>query len=146
MPDSQLHKQWYSLKLSLQKNTKVTYFKEQQIWWCHLGQNIGSEVYGKGSIFSRPVLVLKKLSTDLFLAIPLSTQNKTGTWYVNILFKNKLTTALLHQCRVLDKKRLIKRIGQMDDVNYKKIKTGFDNLYCKNIHPAGAGIDGKPQK
>lgn len=47
---------------------------------------------------------------------------------------------------MLDKKRLIKRIGQMDDVNYKKIKTGFDNLYCKNIHPAGAGIDGKPQK
>jgi mRNA interferase MazF len=146
MNEEQLYNQWHHLKFRLQTNNKVVYFKEGQIWWCHLGQNIGSEVYGKGQTLSRPVLIFKKLSANLFLSIPLSSQLKNGSWYINLLHQGKKTSALLYQCRVLDKKRLIKRIGQIDDVNYKKIKTGFNGLYCQNIHLAEARIDGESQK
>ncbi len=28
-------------------------FKESDIWWCHLGDNIGTEISGKGDMFDR---------------------------------------------------------------------------------------------
>jgi len=44
--------------------------------------NIGDEVYGKGEYFSRPVLVYKKLTNTTFLGLPITTREKTGSWYV----------------------------------------------------------------
>ena len=59
--------QWNEVKKNLhQKEKEVEFFKEKQIWWCSVGQNLGSESYGKGATFSRPVLVFKKLSERIF--------------------------------------------------------------------------------
>lgn len=129
MIDMQIYDQWNKIKKSIQQKDRLLYFKERQIWWCNVGQNLGSEVYGKGNAFTRPVLVYKKLSKELFLGIPLTSKVKEGTWYQGIKFGNKYMTALLNQVRIFDLKRMINRIGQISDRDFNKIKTGFNSLY-----------------
>ena len=46
--------------------------KERDIWWCSIGVNIGDEIDGKNELFHRPVLILKKFSSELCLVAPTS--------------------------------------------------------------------------
>ena len=53
--------EWIGLKEKLHNTEYVPpFFKEGEIWWCHLGENVGTEMNGKGDFFTRPVLILKK--------------------------------------------------------------------------------------
>lgn len=79
-------------------------FKEGELWWCYLGMNIGAEIYGKGSGFTRPVLIFKKLDTDLFLGMPLTSKLKDGSWYVPIKYNEKEGRAILIQIHTLDRR------------------------------------------
>jgi mRNA interferase MazF len=130
MLDLRLFDSWNVVKKSLQQRDRVKFFKEGQIWWCGVGQNLGSESYGKGKTFTRPVLVFKKLSGDIFLGFPLTSKVKQGSWYMAIRHQSKDVTILFHQARIFDKKRLVDRLGEIDDADFAKIKTGFTNLYC----------------
>ncbi len=38
---------WNSLKQELDKNEKVLFFKEREVWWCSIGLNLGHEENGK---------------------------------------------------------------------------------------------------
>gem|GEM_PF-6408639 len=69
--------------------TNKIYFKKGQIWWCSVGQNVGSESFGKGENFMRPILILKKLSSDLCVGLPLTSKGKTGP---KRFFKSKRKT------------------------------------------------------
>jgi mRNA interferase MazF len=111
-----------------EKQTAPT-FKEGEIWWCSIGMNIGREVFGKGKDFARPVFVFKKLDRDSFLAIPLTTQQKSGSWYVPIFYNGVESRAILSQIRILDKKRLIKQIGTLSYKNSRYIKERFIKFY-----------------
>jgi len=122
--------QWNEVKKNLhQKEKEVEFFKEKQIWWCSVGQNLGSESYGKGATFSRPVLVFKKLSERIFLGMPLTSKTKQGSWYVTIKHRGREITALLNQIRIYDKKRLLDRFGEIDDEDFRRIKAGFFSFY-----------------
>jgi hypothetical protein len=41
-------------------------YKEREVWWCSVGENIGFEEDGKNELFNRPVLILKIFSKELF--------------------------------------------------------------------------------
>ena len=93
------------------KNTHQSHgrpmFSEREIWWCSLGVNVGDEQDGKGTSFSRPVLVLKKFNRNIFVGVPLSTQLKDKSYYHRINFKGKEQSVILSQIRLLDAKRLV---------------------------------------
>lgn len=98
-------------EIHLKENKKISIGK---IYWVQVGQNIGSEVYGKQSDFKRPVLVLNKIYIpnyiNLFIGVPLSSKiaNKTGYLYHHFIDnKNKKQVALLSQIRSFDTKRII---------------------------------------
>ena len=80
-------------EIHFSERTNDVYFKERQIWWCSVGQNIGSESYGKGEDFRRPILIYKKLSADL-----------------------------LYQIRVFNKKRFQRKIGELDGKDFLRVK------------------------
>ena len=102
--------EWIGLKEKIHKGDSVPlFFNEGEIWWCAIGENIGIEINGKGKSFSRPVFVYKKLSKGGFLGIPLSTQIKTGTWYVKIDFKGQKNIANLAQVRVFSSSRMYEK-------------------------------------
>ena len=89
MEDLKIYDEWNEIKKKLQAKDRLEYFKERQIWWSSIGQNLGSETYGKGKTFTRPVLVFKKLSGNAFLGLPMTTKAKFGSWYVTIRHKEK---------------------------------------------------------
>lgn len=47
---------WGVLKKEVNEKRPMFYVKEREIWYVHLGQNIGFEEDGKGLDFKRPVL------------------------------------------------------------------------------------------
>jgi mRNA interferase MazF len=121
---------WFKIKEKLHENIyKPPLFKEGEVWWCSLGENIGSEINGKSDLFSRPVLIFKKLSSNSFLGIPMSSQVKRGSWYVEITLREKVSIVLLSQIRILDYKRLSTKIGHIDQSDFKKVKNAFKKLY-----------------
>ncbi len=122
--------EWIYLKEKLHVSTfKPPFITEGDIWWVSLGENVGKEINGKSNLFSRPVLVFRKLSRETFLGLPLTTQNRKGTWYVPIRHDNRDIVVILAQARVLDSKRVSSRIGSIDDADMKKVKTGFACLF-----------------
>ncbi len=122
--------EWIGLKEKIHNHNLVApLFKDGEIWWCAVGENIGIEINGKGKSFSRPVFVYKKLSKDGFVGIPLTTQKKEGTWFVAISFRQKINIANLSQVRVFSSSRMYERMGKLDSNDIIKIKNGFLRLY-----------------
>jgi mRNA interferase MazF len=122
---------WIVLKESIhEKSHKPRFFKERQIWWCALGENIGTETNGKSEFFSRPVLIYKKLSQFTFVGLAMTSKDKIGSWYVPITQHKTETKVVLSQVRVMDEKRLYKLMGEIDDTDWQKVVDGFKNLYC----------------
>lgn len=139
--------EWITLKEKLHNiSTKTPLFKEGEVWWVSIGENVGVEINGKGNKFSRPVYVFKKLSNDGFLGIPLSTQKKEGSWYVNIKHKSIESVAMLGQVKIISSKRLLEKHGELDKNDIIKIKNGFYNLYIgRKFVPSEDGVVGKSQ-
>ena len=94
-----------------------------------MGENIGSEINGKSNLYSRPAIILKKLSHSFYLIVPTTTQNREGSWYVKISLNQKNTYACLHQIRTIDYRRLSTRLGQIDGDDFKTVKEAFNKLY-----------------
>ncbi len=120
---------WLRFKLFLRaKNSKVL-FNEGEIWWCNVGINIGSEIFGKGIEFARPVLVLKKFTTWSFFGIPLTSRRKEGDWYVPITCDGVEGSIILNQARNFDARRLAERIEILKNADFREIKQAFIDFY-----------------
>lgn len=112
---------WNILKQKIhQKNTPL-HFREKEIWWTYIGQNIGHENCGKSPNFTRPVLVIKKFNNESFFGIPLTSQNKKGKYYHSFPFQEGTSTALLSQLKQFDAKRLKKKMGYINTKDFLKI-------------------------
>jgi mRNA interferase MazF len=121
---------WFKLKPKLDShNHKPPFVSEGQIFWCHLGENIGTEISGKSHLYTRPIIIAKKLSRHTFLIIPTSTQIKSGSWFSYFVHNKIEMVACLHQIRVIDYRRLQTLIGEIDSNDFKKIKQDLNNLY-----------------
>ncbi len=121
--------EWCRLKIALWKKDSKVIFKQGEIWWCSLGMNLGEEIFGKGIKFTRPVLIFRKFTSHSFLGLPLTKQEKQGTWYVEITMHSTKNWVMLNQARVLDSKRLVDRVGTLDDADLKKVKENFLKFY-----------------
>ncbi|OGM91090.1 hypothetical protein A2755_00005 [Candidatus Wolfebacteria bacterium RIFCSPHIGHO2_01_FULL_48_22] len=120
---------WCKLKVALWDKQNKVVFKQGNVWWCSLGMNIGEEMFGKGDKFTRPVLVFRKFTSNSFLGLPLTKQEKQGSWYVEITIHGERNLVMLNQARVLDKKRLTNRIGALDNNDFKKVREKFLEFY-----------------
>lgn len=122
--------EWIGLKEKLHKNEAVPpLFKEGEIWWCYVGENIGNEINGKSEQFSRPVFVFKKYDRYSFLGLPLTTTLKEGTWYIEINFTGIKQTVVLSQGRTFDYRRFKEKIGELDGFDVQKIRDGYIKLH-----------------
>jgi len=102
---------------------------EQEIWWASVGENVGSEINGKSDLFSRPVLILKKLAHGFYFVVPTTTQARQGSWYVGFRQQERDMVACLHQARAIDYRRLSSRLGKIDSDDFDKVREGFHKLY-----------------
>lgn len=129
---------WNNRKKKLDgMNHKPPLVSEREIWWASVGENVGSEMGGKSELFSRPVIILKKLAHGFYFVIPTTTQKKEGSWYVVFAQHERENVACLHQARAIDYRRLSSRLGTLDTTDFERICAGFEELYIKNIPRSG---------
>lgn len=113
---------WIYEKIIIDSKERVAIVKECEVYWCNLGENIGDEENGKGEEFRRPVLIFKKFNNNIFWGIPMSSKIKNNKYYVQVLLKDTIRSVMISQLRLLDVKRLDKRIGYISRSDLFKIK------------------------
>lgn len=126
--------EWIGLKEKLH-NTDYNppFFREGEIWWCYVGENVGVEANGKSEKFTRPVFVFKKYDKYSFLGLPLTTKAKTGSWYVSVNFSGKSQTVVLSQSRVFDYRRFKEKMGELEEIETERVREGYAKLHIKPI-------------
>ncbi len=122
--------EWFPLKRTLHdREQKPPYVSEGDIWWASIGENVGSEINGKSNLFSRPVIIYKKLAHGFYFVVPTTTQEKQGSWFVAFRQQAKTMIACLHQARAIDHRRLSSKLGTLDDEDFERVKHHFRVLY-----------------
>lgn len=120
---------WNFIKKKLSKNKIKILFKEGDIWWISLGLNLGEEIYGKNQLYSRPVVIFKKLSSYACIVLPLSTKHKNGSWFFTFEIQNIFQTISLHQIRFVSTKRFIKKFAEIPESDFELIRKAVKNFY-----------------
>jgi mRNA interferase MazF len=123
---------WNEVKKTTTKNKIHIGIKTREVFWVKLGQNIGDEEYGKGKLFSRPVLVIRQFTKDLFLGVPLTTTIKDNDYFYSFEFYTKKgkskNSAMLLQLKSFSKKRLTTKIGVVSKEDFKNIQDKLVSL------------------
>lgn len=121
---------WSKVKIDIELKESPRFCKKGDVWWCSLGQNIGTEQNGSGDKFQRPVLVLKIFNHKTILIIPLTTSDKTNIYrkYVGII-RGKHAKAIICQLRTISSKRLTEKITTMDKKIFKQTKKEVRKIF-----------------
>ena len=125
---------WHKKKTEIEHgNDERLFFHEREVWWCSVGSNVGFEQDGKGKGFARPVLIFKKFNKEIFWGLPLSTKikttKKTKKFYSSVNLNDEIDrVAIISQMRLIDGKRLISKMGFIDEKNYQEIQKAVINL------------------
>ena len=120
---------WNDKKKRLHEARPNILFKEGQIWWCSLGVNIGEEVLGKGKMYLRPVIVLRKMTHSSCVVIPTTTQAKQGSWYFPFEINNLKRWAMMHQIRFISTRRLHNRESTLPEPEFASLKKTVRKFY-----------------
>ena len=97
-------------------------FSAGEIWWCHLGANVGDEQDGKGGKFLRPVLVVRKLNKNLFVGLALTSKNREKHYLFPVNFKDSNSSVIISQIKTTDSKRLLYRMGKISKNEFENVK------------------------
>ena len=114
---------WNERKKDIHNKNKSPFYHERELWWSSLGVNIGFEQDGSGKELNRPILVLRGLSKNTCLAVPLTTSKNEHPLRPHIgKVEKEEAHALLSQIRVIDTKRLVRKIGYLDKKIFEEIR------------------------
>lgn len=121
---------WNNKKKEIQINMKNKYYHPREIWWCCLGINIGHEQDGEGKTYERPILIIKALSRDTCIVVPLTTSNRGNDYCIYIAdICGKISYALIDQIRVIDTKRLINKIHYLEMNIFRLVVKSIKNMF-----------------
>ena len=120
-----IYDDWNILKKNLSKKTRKVYCNKREIWWCSIGMNIGTELYGKNDLFERPVLILKVYNKETILVVPLTSKVKEGIYYSAVALGNVISRAVLSQSRTINTKRLSRKVGRISKQNFSDVLKNY---------------------
>lgn len=118
--------EWNEVKKNTEKQNFTLTVKPREIYWVKIGQNIGSEEFGKDADFTRPVIIVRKLTRDLFIGIPITTTLKNNDYFHQFSYTNKTrgvieNSAMILQLRTFSIKRVLNKIGKVNIEDFEKI-------------------------
>jgi mRNA interferase MazF len=120
---------WNKVKKETSKENLLVGYKTRDIFNVKVGKNIGFEQNGKGEQFVRPVVVLKKLTKDMFIGVPLTTTQRKGSFLFEFQFiQNKISVAILPQAKLFSSKRLLNKIGVINKNDFENLKKRYFEL------------------
>ena len=120
---------WHNQKTDIENNVTRPFFHLRAVWFCTLGLTVGYEQDGRGDEFLRPVVIIKKFNNEVLWVVPLTTREKSGKYYYSFKLEDQTTsTAILSQLKLIDSKRLRYKIGNINQVDFKELKTKIRQL------------------
>ena len=120
---------WNIQKKAIHNSGENKFYHPRDIWWCDLGINIGFEQDGTGEKNRRPVLIIQGFSKEVCLMTPLTTSQKNNKYYLRIgRVDNKKASVILSQIRLIDTKRLVRKIGVMDKNKFQETKKAIKEI------------------
>ena len=134
-------KEWHELKSVLEKDGRRVFFHEREVWFSSLGFNLGYEQDGKGAKFLRPVIVLKKFNQDIFWGIPMTGTIKPYPYYYELSVNGNKVSAVVSQLRLIDRKRLFRKVGMISEEDFERIKQRVIDLLGSNKQIPSQGGD-----
>jgi mRNA interferase MazF len=121
--------QWNGKKKEIDDRSPTVYCHEREVWWCSLGVNIGYEQNGTGKRFDRPVVVIRGFNQNIFFGVALTSQKKIGEYYFSLgEIGGKEAVAVLSQVRLIDTKRLVRKITTLDEVAFLRLKDSLKKV------------------
>jgi len=133
--------EWHAVKDSLEAEENKADFHEREVWLVSFGANLGHEEGGKSEKFLRPAIIIKKFNRDRFWGIPLTHTIKSYVHYYPIEINGQKGSALLHQLRSLDRKRLFQRIGTVSESDFIQLKRKIVTLLAVEKQSPSPGGD-----
>ena len=135
---------WNSEKKAIHQASAAPFYHEREVWWCALGVNVGFEQDGTGEKHDRPVVVIKGFNKNTFLGVALTGREKKGSYYFYLgKIESRDATANLSQLRLLDTKRLIRKIETLDEDKFVKLKEALQKTIFgdskNNLPPLARG-------
>ncbi|MEO6536161.1 MAG: type II toxin-antitoxin system PemK/MazF family toxin [Candidatus Paceibacterota bacterium] len=125
---------WNSKKQSINSRTDAPFYHEREIWWCALGLNIGFEQDGKGDNYRRPVLIIRGFNRETCFAIALTGRSRTGRFYIPLgEVDGREASAVLSQIRIIDTKRLVRKISTLNDKTFESVCTALQEVLFGSI-------------
>jgi mRNA interferase MazF len=117
---------WNVEKQMLHSGVEKVFCHSREIWWCALGVNIGFEQDGTGENFDRPVIVIRGFNENIFLGAALTGKKKEGKFYFPIgLIEEREATVILSQVRLINTKRLVRKMDVLDEGIFKELKNAL---------------------
>ena len=113
---------WIKVKIRIHLSDRRVLFNEGEIWWVSLGHNVGVEANGKNSQLERPVLVLKKFSSDSFWGIAISSVRKNDRYHYSFTLEGVYYCCNLSQLRVLSSRRLLRRMTKLPHLDFTEVR------------------------
>ena len=128
---------WNNLKKKLHNGKVKFQFNQYDIFYMHIGSNIGYEQDG-GKKFLRPVLVYKKFNNRVFLGIPLTLQKKDDKFHFKFKYKKGVESfAILSQIRLYDIKRAFYRDGKISKKDFISLQDKLLKLIVTPLQDQG---------
>jgi mRNA interferase MazF len=116
------------------------FFNEGDIWHVSCGVNVGTEIDGKGDLFLRPFLVLKKNDRKSAICIPCTSNRKDRDYYLELDIAGKVSNLVMSQIRVIDSMRFYKKFGQISESKFKEVlEKVCDYINSRPAKMAGRG-------
>lgn len=120
---------WNERKKDIHIKSENKLYHAREIWWCLLGVNVGFEQDGTGEVNERPVLILKGFSKNVCIIIPLTTSIKKNPYHVALgKVDEKDAFAIISQIRLIDTKRLINKVGTLDEIIFEEIRKAIKDI------------------
>lgn len=124
--------EWMKRKRNINnRGIRIKEYREGNIYWAYIGENIGMEQDGNKKFFTRPVLVLKGLAFSIFICVPISSKQKIGPYYEPVQTEKVHGVLLLNQIRVMDTLRLGDLLDVLPRRKLRKIKRKMSKLIKK---------------
>lgn len=123
---------WTIEKKKINNRPIAPFYHEREIWWCTLGINIGFEQDGTGENYDRPVLIVRGFNSHIFFCVALTGKIKKGKYFVPIgKVEDRDASVILSQVRIIDSKRLIRKITTLDEKMFEKVRNALEETLLR---------------
>src|SRR5579863_9837041 len=72
---------WNHDKKAINAGGVYVFFHPRELWFAHLGVNVGFEQDGRGNEFLRPILIVRKFNNEVLWSLPLTRASKPKNPY-----------------------------------------------------------------